>query len=131
VATGPTSPTGPTGPTDPTGPTAPTDPTVATVPTAQVASQTQPAPDGAAGAGGLATTSLSDDGKTLVIHNLNPAQLTNLVVNAADNRSITQNVNIDIILPGFDQVQQNNLFASMGMKLNDDAGVGIVGALGR
>jgi hypothetical protein len=82
-------------------------------------------------ASSLAATKVSDDGKTLIIHNLSPDQLTNLVVNSADNRAITQNVNVEITLPGFDQVQQQNLFASVGMKLHEDGGIGFVGALGR
>jgi prolyl-tRNA synthetase len=78
---------------------------------------------------GLAATSVSQDGQTIVIHNLTPGQLTNLVVNTADNRTIQQDVQVNITLPGFADVQQSQLFASMGMKINADAGLGFIGAL--
>ena len=74
-------------------------------------------------------TAITTDGGTIVIHNLSSGQLTNLVVNSADNRTIQQNTQVDITLPGFAAVQQSQLLATMGMKIGQDGAFGFVSSL--
>jgi hypothetical protein len=84
-----------------------------------------------AGEDGTTSTVVTDDGKTTITHTLTAGQIRNLVVNAADNRVIQQDLQLDIVLPGFAEVQQQNLLSSMGMKINADGGLGVIGALAR
>jgi hypothetical protein len=72
---------------------------------------------------------ITTDGGTIVIHNLSSGQLTNLVVNSADNRTIQQNTPVDIVLPGFAAVQQGQLLATMGMKIGQDGAFGFISSL--
>jgi hypothetical protein len=157
VPTVPTAPTAPTGPTAPTAPGAvlaaltvapagvgvssplvvTTSPAPApTTPAPTTPAPTTPAPAPASGAAVVQTVqpnglpmATTADGGTIVIPSLSAGQLTTLVLNSADYRTIQQNTQVDITLPGFAGVQQNQLLAGVGMHIGQDGALGFVGSL--
>jgi hypothetical protein len=70
-------------------------------------------------------------GQTLVIQNANPNQLTNVVVNTANNQNILQDTEVNLVLPGFNVAQQAATLSAMGMRIGADGGFGIISSLPR
>lgn len=64
---------------------------------------------------------LSDaNGTTALVHNVLNGQLQNLVVNAADNRDIRQDMQVMLTLPDFDLMQQDFAVAQLGSQIFQD-----------
>jgi hypothetical protein len=82
---------------------------------------------GSGGTPGQTVTTTTTDGQTTVIQN--PSQLINAVTNAADGQDIRLDTQVNVVLPGFDSVQRNQLLSGLGMKVSADGAFGIVSAL--
>jgi len=61
----------------------------------------------------------------------NPSQVVNLVTNSANDQNIRLDTQVNLVLPGFDAVQRNQLLSGMGMKMGADGSFGIVSSLAR
>ncbi|WEK58119.1 MAG: hypothetical protein P0Y52_00855 [Candidatus Brevundimonas phytovorans] len=74
---------------------------------------------------------LSDaNGTTALVHNVLNGQLQNLVVNAADNRDIRQDMQVMLALPNFDTMQQDFSVARLGSQIFQDIDWGGIRATG-
>ena len=96
-------------------------------PAPQAQSSAGPDSVGSGGTSGQTVTATTADGQTTVIQN--PSQLINLVTNAANNQDIRLDTQVNLVLPGFDSVQHNQLLSAMGMKMGADGSFGIVSSL--
>ena len=70
------------------------------------------------GAGGLVLTDAN--GSTALIHNVMNGQLQNMVLNAADNRDIHQDMQILLTLPNFEAMQQEYSLDRLGAQITQD-----------
>lgn len=70
------------------------------------------------GSSGLVLTDAN--GTTALVHNVLNGQLQNLVVNAADNRDIRQDMQVMLTLPAFDTMQQDFALARLGSQIFQD-----------
>jgi hypothetical protein len=89
----------------------------------QVASQAPARPSA------VQTVAATPDGATVTIQNVGAGQLTNIVVNSANGRTIVQNTAVNLVLPGFSAAQRAQVLSAMGMKMGSDASFGIVSAI--
>jgi hypothetical protein len=60
------------------------------------------------------------DGVTALVHNITDTAVQNIIVNTAMGREIRQEVDVQLILPGFADVQANLLLERLGMRISDD-----------
>jgi hypothetical protein len=60
------------------------------------------------------------DGVTALVHNITDGSLQNIIVNAANNRDLAQNIDVTLELPGFEAVQHSFGGTLIGMHLTDD-----------
>lgn len=75
---------------------------------------------------------LSDaDGATAMIHTITNGQIRNLLVNAADDRDIRQEVSLTLTLPGFGAIQEGYAQQRISSEMSRDLDLGLIGALGR
>jgi len=80
------------------------------------------------GSNGLVLTDAN--GTTALVHNVLNGQLQNLVVNAADNRDIRQDMQVMLTLPNFDVMQQDFSVAQLGSQIFQDVDWGGIRATG-
>ena len=66
-----------------------------------------------------------DNGTTEVIHNLSPDSIANLVVNTASNRTIVQETGIELMIPGFERMQQDFAGQRLALRLQDAVGLAL------
>ena len=59
----------------------------------------------------------------------NPSQVVNVVTNSANGQVISLNTAVNLVLPGFNSVQRNQVLSGMGMKMGADGSFGIVSSL--
>lgn len=91
-----------------------------------------PATAQAAGLAGLVGQGVvvgGDGGVSTVVQNLTGNQILNVVLNGANNRTITQNTAVTLTLPQFNQLQQATAAQQLSASLLSAVGVGAVGAL--
>lgn len=75
---------------------------------------------------------LSDaSGMTLVGHRLMGGELQGFILNAGDNRNISQDMEITLTLPGFDAIQRDILTDRLGMRIDMDMAQGLISSSGR
>lgn len=74
---------------------------------------------GATGAHGILLN--DSDGQTALIHNITDTALQNIVINAASDRDIHQQIDVTLELPGFEAVQAAMTLELFGMRLAADA----------
>ena len=80
------------------------------------------------GSSGLVLTDAN--GTTALVHNVLNGQLQNLVVNAADNRDIRQDMQVMLTLPDFDVMQQDFSVGQLGSQIFHDVDWGGIRAAG-
>jgi hypothetical protein len=81
-----------------------------------------------AGAGGLVLTDAN--GSTALIHNVMNGHLQNMVLNAADNRDIRQDMQIMLSLPNFEAMQREYSLDRLGSQLTQDMDWGSIRGFG-
>ncbi|HRP12603.1 MAG TPA: hypothetical protein PLK37_16380, partial [Terricaulis sp.] len=67
------------------------------------------------------------DGVTALVHNVTDGALQNIIVNTATGRSLSQEVDVTLTLPGFEAVQGALLLERIGIRLDEDMRVSIGG----
>ncbi len=70
-------------------------------------------------------------GQTELIHDFTDGQIRNIIANTASGRTIVQNTDVTITLPGFDQMQQNLQQQRLISGLQSAVGLGLRDAGGR
>lgn len=80
------------------------------------------------GIGGVGLDLSDATGTTLVGHRLVDGQLQGFIINSGNDRNIGQDIKIDLTLPGFDAVQKDLMAGRLGMRIDMDMAVGLVGA---
>jgi len=73
---------------------------------------------GLAGADGVAV--FGPTGATAVIHRVTDGNLQNFVINTQDNVNFRQEVEVELVLPGFEVTQAGMSLDVMGLRLRDD-----------
>jgi hypothetical protein len=68
-------------------------------------------------------------GLTTLIQELSQTSIRNLVINTAQNRTITQHTDITILMPGLPQLQQNMSLQLVGSGLDQALNAGLLGSL--
>lgn len=74
---------------------------------------------------------VSPDGATAAVHRVDAAQLANLLLNTGDGRTVRQEMDITVALPGFEAQQAGIRAATTAARLNDDVTAAAVAVLGR
>jgi hypothetical protein len=72
-------------------------------------------------------TTSTNNGQTTLVQN--PSQGVNALANSANDQTIRLDTQVNVVLPGFDSVQRQQLLSSMGMKMGADGAFGIVSSL--
>ncbi|MBX3509802.1 MAG: hypothetical protein KF700_01285 [Hyphomonadaceae bacterium] len=73
---------------------------------------------GLEGAGGVVIADAA--GVTALVHNITDGVLQNIIVNTASGRTLSQNIDVTLTLPGFEAVQAGLMFERIGMRLDED-----------
>lgn len=60
-----------------------------------------------------------DGGVTAIAHEINSRQISNLVINNANNRDIRQTTEVTLEIPGLVQMQQDVAMQTLGLRLQD------------
>lgn len=60
------------------------------------------------------------NGETTLVHDVTGQALRNVVLNTADNRHISQETTVTLVLPNFDTIQRSIAVESMALRLADD-----------
>ncbi|MGH7027299.1 hypothetical protein [Brevundimonas sp.] len=81
------------------------------------------------GSSGLVLTDAN--GSTALIHNVMNGQLQNMVLNAANNRDIHQDMQVMLTLPNFDAMQRDFSLSRLGSQISGDLDWGSVQGVGR
>lgn len=78
--------------------------------------------------GGVGITLKDSSGLTTIGHRLLEGELQGFILNTADNRTVTHNIDVTLTLPGFDMVQSGMVQALTGMRLSQDVANALLGA---
>jgi hypothetical protein len=78
--------------------------------------------------GGLGITLRNPTGTTTIGHRLLDGQLQGFILNTADNRNVTQTIDVTLTLPGFDEVQRNMVSSLTGFRVGQDVAQGLIGS---
>ncbi len=78
---------------------------------------------------GQGVTVAGGGGASTIVHSLTGDQILNVVLNSANNRTITQNTAVTLTLPAFNQLQQTTAAQQLNASLLNAVGVGAVGAI--
>lgn len=73
------------------------------------------------GLGNLGGVVISDEaGVTALVHNVTEGSLQNIIINNATGRDLSQQVDVNLTLPGFELVQSALIVEAFGIHLADD-----------
>lgn len=77
--------------------------------------------DGLENAGGVVIE--DEAGVTALVHNITEGALQNIIINNATGRDLSQEIDVTLTLPGFEQIQQSLVVETFGIHLTDDMNV--------
>ncbi len=71
---------------------------------------------------------IDENGMTALVHNITDGALQNIIINDADNRTLGQQVDVTLTLPGFEATQANMLLDKIGLNIDADLSHMLAGA---
>ncbi len=74
---------------------------------------------------------ISDTGATVLLHRASIDGVQNFVFNNASNQDIRQQVDVTLVLPGFEAIQQDMARGLFGLRWDDDLGASTIDAATR